>query len=147
VINVDPNIVKLLTVVLSAVVGAISMLVVFFVKSYFTSNKEKITEGESDRKKFVSAINKIEIQLTKMEGERHTEHAKMYGKMKELKAEISGYVRETSKLVGKVEQNTEALHKSTTLLDHISRQSKRLFSIVLPMQRDVEEFKAGMGPS
>ena len=153
-----PSTNTILTVLGSGVIGIVITMLVFFVKNYFTSRDKHSDLADGERKAFVEVLTKIQLQLTKMEGDRNTEHAKMYGRFKQLETNIDGnlkqletslnsYTRENNKLAGKLEQNTEVLAKANKLLDHLTRQCKCLFGIVLPMQRDVEELKTGTGPS
>ena len=142
----------------SGVIGMIIMMLGYFMKNYFTSRDKHSDVADSERRKFIDVAVNIEKKLIQMEGDRNTEHAKLYGKFKQLEATLTGsvkqletslnaYTRENNKLAGKLEHNTEALDKSNKLLDHLCRQCKRLFGIVLPMQRDVDELKTGTGPS
>ena len=101
---------------LSAVGTAIGV----FIKGYFDGRDKRVDATDSDFKAFKD-------ETLKERGNTNTEIAKLGGKIDNLADKLEIYTKEVTKLEGKVEQNTDALTKQTTLLDHSIRQNKRLF--------------------
>lgn len=140
----DPtfNTSTILTILGSGVVGVMMTMIGFFIKSYFTSRDKKSENADTERKEFVATLNDTKLQLAKMEGTSETGHAKMYIHFQHLESIVESCVKENNKLAGKLEQNTEVVERNNNLLDHLSRQCKRLFTIVLPIEHDVAAIKA-----
>jgi len=90
------------TIAVSSGAGFGSALVIYFIGGFF-SNREKRTDKLDNFKD--QTIKDVAIVVTKMEG----------------------LSKDINKLEGKVEQNTEIIMEYVKIMDHVSRQLKRLF--------------------
>jgi len=142
-----PTVETILMTLGSGVAGIVVAMVVFFAKSYFKNKDKKVDDADNERKGVIKKLNEVKLEITKMNGDSHTAYAKLAGKIDALHCRIESYSSNTSRLEGKIEACTEITREHVTLLDQVSKQLKRLFSIVSPLQADVRDLKAGLSPS
>ena len=138
----------------AAIATFVSTMSIFFIKNYFTSRDKHANDADDERDDLADTIGDIEKQLIKMEGDRNTADATMVGKFTKLESMLNLYVAENLKLMGKVEQNNDKLTENNGLLNHLTRQCKRIFDVILPTESavkqlkiDIEELKTGTNPS
>lgn len=100
--------------------SALGIIVAAIVNRYLINRDKKSETTDEDLKKFKE-------DTLKDRGDIKAEMATFGGKIDNLADKLEIYTKGVTKLEGKVELNTDALTKQTTLLDHSIRQNKRLF--------------------
>jgi chromosome segregation ATPase len=124
--------------------GLFTGLLMFFVRGFFSSSKERVEEAHSKNKELagelkafgamvqlqkeqmIAQMGDLKDSLVKSHARTKERHGEVTTELKVLAQKLDTYVAQSAKLEGKVEQNTEENRKLVAQLTLLSERIERL---------------------